>query len=187
MLWKDLNTLPYEEFHQICEAEFKTKSNCWQYHSNKQFDIPTASPQDEQHFANDYNCLVKNDCTILTKYRYPHESKLLKAVGKYFNFKHTYVCMNLQKAGMLLPLHYDRNRCFDSYMSEESRNQAKPNEIVKLMYFLQDQQPGQMFQVGNAYLKWRAYDLFEWSWWAPHASANCSTHDRYAMTIIGIR
>jgi hypothetical protein len=187
MLWKDLNTLPYEQFHKICEAEFRQYPDCWKYHSNKKFNIPPANPQDEQHFSSDYDCLVKNNSTILTKYRYPHNSQLLTDVGRYFGFRHTYVCMNLQKAGMLLPLHYDRNRCFDGYMSEESRTNASPGEIVKLIYFLQDQQPGQMFQLGSEFLQWKANDLFEWKWWAPHASANCSIYDRSAMTIIGIK
>lgn len=187
MLWKEFYKTPYEQVHKMCEEKFYIHRHCYRYHSNKKINIPTVEVKDEQHFGNDYDCLPKNESTVIAKYRYPVGHPFLQELADYLKFKYIYVALNVQESGMLTPRHFDRNRCFANYISEEYLNTAQVDDIKKVIYFPDDQKPGQMFQIGEDFLKWQAGDMFEWEWWAPHSASNCGLHPRRSLTIIGIR
>jgi hypothetical protein len=150
MLWKEFYKTPYEQVHKICEEKFSIHRHCYRYHSNKKINIPTVEVKDEQHFGNDYDCLPKNESTVIAKYRYPVGHPFLQELADYLNT-------------------------------------AQVDDIKKVIYFPDDQKPGQMFQIGEDFLKWQAGDMFEWEWWAPHSASNCGLHPRRSLTIIGIR
>lgn len=91
------------------------------------------------------------------------------------------IAINLFKPGQYMPIHYDR---FDAY--KKINNIAKNVSICRYMVMLEDNQPGQMLQIGcTIYNKWSSGDVYGWCNKDLHSFYNLSLHNRYAVQITG--
>jgi hypothetical protein len=97
------------------------------------------------------------------------------------------VINNLQRPGMFIPWHFDRNRTFLTRTQEVKDQDYDLEQLRHFFYFHTDQEPGQFFQIGRSQLSWRAGDLFETTWWMPHATANASYSNRKVSSIVGFK
>ena len=60
-------------------------------------------------------------------------------------------------------------------------------KIIRLIVFLEDQQPGHIWQQGNEYLSWKKGDCFTWPWKdIPHGTANFGHSPRPTLNITGM-
>jgi hypothetical protein len=89
--------------------------------------------------------------------------------------------IHIQKPGQLFPLHYDRIKHKDHGV-----DRSKEENILRYMVFLKDQMPGQVFLLGEEFVKWRAGDVISWNQTNhPHGSANFGYYDRPALVVTG--
>lgn len=60
-------------------------------------------------------------------------------------------------------------------------------KMIRLIIFLEDQQPGHVWQQGNEYLTWKKGDCFTWPWKdIPHGTANFGHSPRPTLNITGM-
>lgn len=117
----------------------------------------------------------------------PADDKNSKLIRKKLGLKYSHIFVNLQNPGTVARVHFDINKgFFINALPDDLANSLTPEKVRKFVWFLEDQQPGQMFMMGNSYLRWKAFDCFEWPWYMLHATANASEVNRTAMIITGI-
>jgi hypothetical protein len=79
----------------------------------------------------------------------------------------------------MFPLHFDRPQHYDFNKEITNKNCHK-----RFFLFLDDQSPGQIFQLDHAYLTWKRGDVFEYD---PqndmHGSANFGFDPRFLLMI----
>lgn len=89
--------------------------------------------------------------------------------------------LHVQMPGHVFPLHIDRARHHDN--NKKLALNAKPSNL-RFLIFVDDQQPGQMFQMDLAHLNWKQGDVYTWN---PrdtmHASANAGYWPRRLLLI----
>lgn len=92
------------------------------------------------------------------------------------------VRLHVQHPGQMFPLHFDRPQHHDFQQSVDTLNQESCHR--RYFLFLDDQSPGQVFQLDHAYLTWRAGDVFLYD---PkddmHGSANFGYWPRFLILI----
>lgn len=105
----------------------------------------------------------------------------IEYIKSFFNkLSNISVAINLFKPGQYMPIHYDR---FESYKHYHNLKNAS---ICRYMVMLEDNQPGQMLQIGNSvYNIWQAGAVFGWCNYDLHTFYNLSLRDRYAVQITG--
>ena len=105
-------------------------------------------------------------------------------VKKQFGCEELVLNLHIQEPGTMISYHVDYNRSlFRDYPEKSMTLQIK--NMKRWVWFMQDQQIGQMFMVGRKCLHWKAGDVYQWPWYMPHATANASPHDRHILTLIG--
>ena len=96
--------------------------------------------------------------------------------------------MNLQCPGWMTPVHFDKNRTLCRKIIPKNIYYTLPViAMKKFVIFLQDHELGHNFQIGYDHLKWKAGDIFEWEWYAPHCTSNHSKIDRQSLSVACIR
>ena len=92
--------------------------------------------------------------------------------------------LNVQKPGQYFALHIDRVRWNEFNQEVESLNH--PSKHVRYIVFFDDWQYGQVFQMGENFIKWKSGDVFTWNPRdVPHGSANFGYHDRFVLVVTG--
>ena len=105
-------------------------------------------------------------------------------VKKQFGCEELVLYLHIQEPGTMISYHVDYNRSLFRDYPEKSKTLQIKN-MKRWVWFMQDQQIGQMFMVGRKCLHWKAGDVYQWPWYMPHATANASPHDRHILTLIG--
>jgi hypothetical protein len=179
----ELATVSYDDFaikawekYYACEHKGAT------YYGNHQFQ---NIPWDIEMHSTTESDAQRN---AVDKYYCPPDSNIVAEVRNYFDIDYVDVHFQNLRAGMLTTLHFDVNRslllkCAPEFQQMKFQAEDKHRYIV----FLQDQQPGQIFQVGEEYVTWKAGDIMGFPWYMPHCTANCGAPDRYILSIIGLR
>ena len=86
-----------------------------------------------------------------------------------------------QTPGQMFPLHYDRIKYADYGIDKN-----KEETILRYLVFLKDQMPGQVFLLGDEFVKWKAGDVISWNQTNHmHGSANFGYYERPALIITG--
>jgi len=146
------------------------------------------------HFKNinvdvDFTTQRADGANSFAKYRYPQDSDIVDEVKKHFDID--YVDMHLQnlKSGDVTTVHFDVNRStLMEYTPESKHKRFTPEDKHRYIVFLEDQELGQVFQVGEEFVTWKAGDIIGFPWYMPHCTANCSGKpDRYLLSITGLR
>ena len=84
--------------------------------------------------------------------------------------------------GTILPTHGD---LYLRYI-ELFKLQGQEHRIRRAIVFLEDWKSGHYFEAGNVVkVDWRAGDVVEWSYDAPHMAANMGLEPRYTLQITG--
>jgi len=97
------------------------------------------------------------------------------------------ISINIQEPGGIIPPHYDTNKSTLKIPSiAEKFNELEWTDHKRYLYFWQDQEIGQFFQIGNTQIKWKAGDLIEFPFFARHTTANSSYSPRKITAITGI-
>lgn len=100
-------------------------------------------------------------------------------VKRYTSKGLTSVKINVQHPGQMFPLHIDRAQHYD-FNKDFSNSQCHQ----RYFFFLDDQAPGQVFQVDHAYLTWKRGDVFSYDAHNDmHGSANFGFCPRFLMLI----
>lgn len=109
---------------------------------------------------------------------------LMKHIKNEFRLTNAFVKCLIQKPGNCAPVHVDYNRDFLSY-NEGKLDNLLAKDIKKYVWFLEDQEIGQMWAIGRDNISWKAGDVYQWPWYMPHATANSSNSDRKLLIICG--
>lgn len=130
-----------------------------------------------------YQRLLK---TTMTCIKMPNtiEDIIKKIISVKLNFSKKDLCLEIwaQEPGQMAPLHYDRpkHRFFNVQEEEEKY-------IKRMIVFLDDQKPGQIFYLGDQTINWKSGDVLEWDQTAyAHGSANFGYHSRPILLITGV-
>jgi hypothetical protein len=84
--------------------------------------------------------------------------------------------------GTILPTHGDLYLRYVDLFNLKGQEQRIRRAIV----FLEDWKPGHYFEGNNdAKVNWRAGDVVEWCYDAPHLAANLGLEPRYTLQITG--
>ena len=84
--------------------------------------------------------------------------------------------------GVILPVHGDLYLRYVDFFNLQGQEQRIRRAIV----FLEDWKPGHYFEGNNvAKVDWRAGDVVEWKYDAPHLAANLGLDPRYTLQITG--
>jgi hypothetical protein len=84
--------------------------------------------------------------------------------------------------GTVMPVHRDLYKRYISLFDLS----GKEYTVRRALVLLEDWQPGHYLEVqGHPYVNWRAGDVVEWIYDAPHAAANIGLQDRYTLQITG--
>lgn len=90
------------------------------------------------------------------------------------------VRINLQHPGYIFPLHLDRPRHVDYDTTVEHISQ--PPSHRRFLIFMDDWQPGQVFQMDYDFIKWQAGDVYTWDVRnTMHGSANFGYEPRWML------
>jgi len=91
----------------------------------------------------------------------------------------SYYCM---KTGTVLPIHKDLYKKYIKIFDLKGRESTIRRAIV----MLEDWRSGHYLEIlGNPKVNWKAGDVFEWIYDAPHMAANIGLDNRYTLQITG--
>jgi len=105
-------------------------------------------------------------------------------VTNYLKLEESFSRCVIQEPGKCIAVHIDYNRNFFGPRKEKLKEYPAGN-FKKYVWFLEDQEIGQMWAIGRNNLSWKAGDIYQWPWYVPHATANSSNYDRKLLIIIG--
>ena len=95
--------------------------------------------------------------------------------------------MNVQKQGKHIPPHSDRGKSFLLECKDKGlTDNLKWLDVKRYIYFLQDRQVGQFFQIGDTQLDWKAGDMCQFPMFKVHTTANAGPHIRHVLAITGV-
>jgi hypothetical protein len=123
------------------------------------------------------NTATKLDIGLDVCYKIP-ETILLNL--KHFNLLNMSLQLQKYSPGQYLPFHSDR---YDTY--KKFNKIPKDNDIIRIIVFLHDQEPGQQLWVENKIYTGVAGDYIGWTNDTVHMAANLSNVDRYNLQITG--
>ena len=128
--------------------------------------------------------VIPNVTSLMLIKEMDRKGKLTNKVKKIFNYDELVLNLHIQEPGTMISIHVDYNRSLFRNYPEKSKTLLIKN-MKRYVWFLQDQQLGQMFNVGRQFVTWKRGDVVQWPWYMPHATANASEHDRHMLTLIG--
>jgi hypothetical protein len=182
------------EYDTECKKRFESSICDVRYHGK--FDVPNT--QDSEHDPEGFFILkhdnqyakksVSPENAVLERYMITDpEHPTYKRFQEITGLTTLRIINNLQRPGMFIPWHFDRNRTFLTKTQEVKDMDYDLEQLRHFFYFHSDQEPGQFFQIGRSQLSWQAGDLFETTWWMPHATANASYSNRKVSSIVGFK
>jgi len=190
----DLDFVCSELWDNYCSTQFNALvgPDCWLY-GNYKLNIEQQNQTEAENFYQDRHGYSKpknslSGSSVLDVYNYKQDESLLLEIKQLLELEHINMCLQVQHPGNIVPVHVDRNRTILSkIISDDDRQTLEYSNLKRYIYFVEDQQLGQFFQIGNTQLSWKAGDLYEFHHFIPHATANASLHPRSIITIDGIR
>lgn len=123
--------------------------------------------------------------TELFIHTFNQEDPVTDFVKDNLDLQHAIVMLNKQKIGKVVGCHVDYNRSIFN-MCKQKNLTLIAKDIKKFIWFLEDQQIGQFFAVGNYNVSWKKGDIISWPWYMPHATANSSFYDRDIVFITAV-
>ncbi len=110
------------------------------------------------------------------------EKEVMSFLKEYFNFSEIRIFYQNLKPGEMTPWHLDGKKHKEYKLTENEEDRVK-----RYIIFLEDQHPGQMWQINNDYIQWKAGDVLTWNQsTSPHGTANVGYHDRPVLMVTGI-
>lgn len=190
----DLNFVCSKEWDEYCSTQYKKLSGpeCW-LHGNYKFNVVQQSLVEPENFYQNKHGYSKpknsfSESSVLDVYNYKQDENLTLEIKQMLNFKSINMCLQIQQPGNIVTVHVDRNRTIlGKIISDEDRQTLDYSNLKRYIYFVEDQQLGQFFQIGKTQLSWKAGDLYEFYHYIPHATANASLQSRSILTIDGIK
>lgn len=90
------------------------------------------------------------------------------------------VKLHVQHPGQIFALHFDRPQHFD--FDQQKKSITNQPVHTRFLVFMQDQQPGQVFQMDHDYITWKQGDVFTWdSRNTMHGSSNLGFWPRFML------
>jgi hypothetical protein len=189
----DIDLINSDNYEQHCAERFARATTDVRYHGRYWVeDTPSAQHEPEGFFIRKHAEYTKKPISeenaVLERYTITDpEHPIYRRFQAITGLSALRVVSNLQRPGMFIPWHFDRNRSFLTKTAEVQEQDYNLEQLCHFFYFHTDQEPGQFFQIGRTQLNWRAGDLYETTWWMPHATANASYSNRKVTSIIGFR
>ena len=194
MLLYDLINVEYKDFVPMAWQYFNQAEQKGPTHvGNHHFDLP-KDIEFQRTYPHLYNHngeaedtgLAAREKSGFDQHRFAQDSDFINQVKEYFGLDFIYCAVNNLKPGMLTAVHFDLNRsALLKYTPEQYQKKIKAEDKHRYIVFLEDQKPGQHFEVGNEYVKWKAGDIISFPWYMPHSTANCGEVDRYFLNVAG--
>jgi len=149
-------------------------------------DKPNDLPGDETtSFFMDEKDKPKN--AVLDRHILKDGDPIKDRFEKELGLKASRMMMNVQKPGSHVPPHSDRGKSFLLECKDKGLTDGLEwLDIKRYIYFLQDRQMGQFFQVGDSQLDWKAGDLCQFPMFKVHTTANAGRHVRHVLAITGV-
>ena len=111
------------------------------------------------------------------------ETAIFNFLKNYFKLSVVRVFYQNLKSGEMTPWHLDGKK-YKEYQLDE----AEEYRVKRYIIFLEDQHPGQMWQINNDYIHWKAGDVLTWNQsTSPHGTANVGYHDRPVLMVTGVQ
>lgn len=145
-----------------------------------------------------YNVEGDNPYTVLNRTRNATLTPILDKIEKIFKFGNPArleggepnTKFDVQLPGQMFYWHLDN---FGGILKKQRDDYKKlaacdhdQRLIMRVIVFLDDQHPGQVWQQGNSYLTWKRGDCMTWPWRdIPHGTANFSHHPRPTLNVTG--
>jgi hypothetical protein len=124
---------------------------------------------------------------VLDRHILKEDDPTKKRFEQELGLKHSRMMMNVQKQGKHIPPHSDRGKSFLLECREKGlTDDLEWLQIKRYIYFLEDRQVGQFFQVGNTQLDWKAGDMCQFPMFKVHTTANAGPHTRHVLAITGV-
>ena len=155
------------------------------------FNPATQALEEQGHYEDPHGTgvcaqeVIKPESTILERMVIDPAHAAHRQLRKKCGLTIARVSVNLQRPGMFIPLHTDKNRniCKQILQTGDDRHWS---EFKRFFYFFTDQEPGQFIQMGDRQISWRAGDLVEWPYYLAHATYNASYNPRTMLSIAGV-
>ncbi len=141
---------------------------------------------------------VDNGYVVLNRTRHAALTDTFQKMSDLFKFEHPgklsggkpNIKFDVQKPGQMFYWHLDN---FGGILKEQRNDyntfaacDYDQRKLMRLIIFLDDQHPGQVWKQGNCYIKWKKGDCITWPWRdIPHGTANFSHKDRPTLNITG--
>jgi hypothetical protein len=94
------------------------------------------------------------------------------------------VRVHVQRPGQFFALHFDRNKYGQFTLGDPQDSYETESKIY--LVFLNNQELGQVFQIGRDQITWTEGDVFTWPQVnMPHGSSNFGFENRYAILLTG--
>lgn len=88
-----------------------------------------------------------------------------------------------QRPGGITPWHLDGKKHLQYKLSADQEHL-----IQRYIIFLEDQKPGQFWQINDDFIKWRKGDILTWDQsTSPHGTANAGYHNRPVIMVTGTK
>lgn len=145
-----------------------------------------------------YNVDGENPYTVLNRSRGALLPPMLHKMAEMFGFEHPgrlaggkpNIKFDVQMPGQQFYWHLDN---FGGILKEQRADYAKfaecdhdQRKIMRVIIFLEDQQPGQVWLQGTQYMTWKKGDCITWPWRdIPHGTANFSHGPRPTLNLTG--
>jgi len=124
---------------------------------------------------------------VLDRYILKEGDTTKKQFEQELGLKHSRMMMNVQKQGKHIPPHSDRGKSFLLECKDKGlTDNLKWLDVKRYIYFLQDRQVGQFFQIGDTQLDWKAGDMCQFPMFKVHTTANAGPHIRHVLAITGV-
>mgnify|MGYP006076840403 CR=1 FL=1 len=95
----------------------------------------------------------------------------------------TSIFLQDQQPGGITPLHLDGKKHMQYNLKEDEEYL-----IERYIIFLEDQHPGQFWQINEDFIKWKKGDILTWDQsTSPHATANAGYYNRPVIMVTGVR
>jgi hypothetical protein len=114
-----------------------------------------------------------------------HFPNISEKLCKRLNVTYDYcqITCQVQPPGYISPLHIDSRKTIYPKEGEKFDPRQTPDHS-RWIIFMEDWQPGQAFEMGFKYIKWKKGDVFFWDTKdVPHALANMGYWDRFLILI----